>query len=103
MPSIVSYRKCVASVWREWHLRFLRFSSVREDFVENSSNLRCRIIGRQIKLDSDALPEAVGVFKDTVSGNVASEDRHGIHFDLRKVVTESTLQTGPESLHESFA
>jgi hypothetical protein len=44
--------------------RFLPF----EHFMENGPDMWCRVVGRQIKLDGNSLPEAICVFEDAVSG-----------------------------------
>ena len=70
--------------------------------MENGPDMWRRVVGRQVKLDGDSLPEAIGVFEDAVSRNIASQNRHRIHFDVRKVGAEPALQAWRESLHESF-
>src|SRR4029077_16400381 len=76
MPGVIGYCKRVAAVWRERHLRFLRFSAVGKDFVEDSADVWRRIVGRQVELHRDSLPEAVGVFEDSITWNVPSQDWH---------------------------
>src|SRR2546430_2021501 len=57
-----------------------------------------RVVGRQVELDRDTLPEAVGMFEDAISRNIAAQDRYRIHSHLRKVRTEPAFQTRSESL-----
>ena len=70
--------------------------------MKNGPDMWCRVVGRQVKLHGDAFPEAVSVFEDAISRNIASQNRHRIHFDVRKVNPEPALQARRESLHESF-
>src|SRR5260370_304629 len=60
-----------------------------------------RVVGRQIELDRDTFPEAVGMFEDAISRNVAGQDRYRIHSHLRKVRTEPAFQTQSESLDKN--
>src|SRR5262249_52281961 len=61
MPGIVSYRKRIAAVRREWHLRFLWFFAVWKHFVKYRADMRCRIVRGQVELYGDSLPQAVSV------------------------------------------
>src|SRR5205814_4268925 len=78
MPSVIGNCKCLTAVRRERHLRLLWFSAVGKNLVKNSSDMQCRVVRRQIKLDCDAFPKAVGMFENAISGNIACEDWHGI-------------------------
>ena len=40
--------------------------------MKNSPDMWCRVVGWQIQLDGDSLPEAIGVFEDAISRNIAS-------------------------------
>ena len=71
MPRITSNCKGVAGIRRERHLRLLRLCAVGQHLVENGTNMRCRVVGRQVELDCNALPEAVGMFENAISRNVA--------------------------------
>ena len=61
--------------------------------MKNGPDMWCRVVGRQIKLHGDSFPEAIGVFEDAVSRNIASQNRHRIHFDVRKVCAEPALSS----------
>ena len=61
-----------------------------------------RVIRGQVKLHRNSLPEAVSVFEDAVSGNIARQNWHGIHWHLLEVGSEPVFQTRRESLHEGF-
>src|SRR5438094_3801854 len=56
MPRVIGNCECITAVRRERHLRLLWFSPVGENLVKNSSDMRCRVVRRQIKLDCDAFP-----------------------------------------------
>jgi hypothetical protein len=45
--------------WAKWHLRLLRLSAIREDLVKDGANMVCRVVGRQVELDLNTLPERI--------------------------------------------
>src|SRR6266849_1387918 len=102
MPGIIGNCERVASIWRKWHLSLLRFPSIGKHFVKDGANVWRRVVRRQVELHRDAFPEAVGVFEDAISWNVARQDRHRVHSHLCKVYAESAFQARREPLHERF-
>src|SRR5438105_14343017 len=61
-----------------------------------------RVVGRQVELDSDALPETVSMFEDAISRNVAGQDGYRIHSHVRKVRSTPAFQSRCESLNVRF-
>src|SRR5207237_517749 len=61
-----------------------------------------RVVGRQVELDSDALPETVSMFEDAISRNVPGQDGYRIHSHVRKVRSKPAFQSRCESLNERF-
>ena len=88
MPGVIGYGKRVAGIWRKRHLRLLRFSSIWEHLVKDRPDMRRGIVRRQIKLDGDSFPKAVGVLENAVARNIASQNRHGIHVHVCEVFSE---------------
>src|SRR5580704_4110733 len=93
MPRVIGNCECITAVRRERHLCLLWFSPIGEHLMKDGSDMRCRVVGRQIELDRDAFPKAVGMFENAISRNIAGEDWHGIHTYLREVFAEPALQT----------
>src|SRR6266404_893984 len=102
MPGIIANRKRVAGIRREDHLRPFRLTRIRQHLVKNGTNMRRRIVCRQIKLDCDALPERVRVRRNVVSRNVARQDWYWIHSHLRKIRSKTAFQARREPLYENF-
>ena len=100
MPRISSNCKGVAGIRRERHLPLLRLSAIGQHLVKNGTNMPCRVVGRQIELDCDAFPQAVGMFEDAISRNVARQNWYRIHSYVREVRAEPTFQIRRESLNE---
>src|SRR5947207_10735657 len=100
MPCVIGNCKRIAGIRRKWHLCLLRLPSIGKHLVKDGANMWRRIVGRQVELLRDAFPEAVRMFEDAISRNVASQDRYRIHSHLCKVRTEPAFQARRESLHE---
>src|SRR5947199_8836012 len=100
MPGVISNCECITSVRGEWHLRLFRFSAVGQHLVKDGADMRCRIIGRQIELDSDAFPKAVCMFEDAISRNIAGEDWYGIHSRFCNSFRAPVSYIGWKLLHE---
>src|SRR5438094_9043426 len=66
MPRVIGNCECITAVRREWHLRLLWFSPVGEHLVKNSSDMRCRIVRRQITLDRDDFPKAAETVENAI-------------------------------------
>src|SRR5436309_2050959 len=101
MPGVIGYGKRVAAIRREWHLGFLRFSTAEKHLVEDGADMWRRVVGRQVKLHRDSLPETVSVFENAISRNVSSQDWHRIHLHVLKGCSEPAFQARREPLHES--
>ena len=71
MPTVVIDGKGVPAVRRERHLFFSRFSSVRRLLMEKSPDVSRGIVGRQVELDRNSLPQTIGVLENAIAGNVA--------------------------------
>src|SRR5207302_8674239 len=97
---VIGNCECITAVRRERHLCLLWFSPVGEYLVKDGSDMRRRVVGRQVELDRDPFPKTVGMFENAISRNIAGEDWHGIQAYVREVFTEPAFQAWRQSLHE---
>src|SRR6185436_18989658 len=100
VPGIIADGEGIARIGRKTHARGRFETAIRKPFLERGSDVSNRVILWQIKLDGDSLPIGVGVLRNLVAGNIASQDGDWIETHIMEAWTEAPFEHRRQPSHK---